>query len=170
MTRTQHLAVFYSPGTFFHEEMSIILDKPTVAEAVAASKGVVERYGATPFGFQIVEQIVGDPVPDGRGGTLDVMPKKVRTSGMYFLGGRLRKLDDIEAVADPSESILVSNMRANDQPVVVENTNSWKSTHVFGENDVLLDATGEPWLWGNDPYLIEYRRRTVERVKRERGY
>lgn len=168
MTHTKHHVVFRSPGTFFHEESSRPIASWDTKVAAWMAKEITERHGARPFGFYFVTNIEADPIPDGAGGTLNVEPKKIAESGMYFLGGKLRRLDDVEAENKEDEHILRSNMRGNGMHIVVENRNSYRSTNPFGEKDVIVDVeTGEVFVRGDDPFLVEYRKKTAERVKRE---
>jgi hypothetical protein len=166
-TKTRWLAEYDSPGTLFAETSVRELPWPDVREAARLASEVVERYNARPYCFRLVEQLVSDPVPDGRGGTLEVVPKVLSTSGRYFLTGRLRTLDDVEAENDPGEDILRSNMAGNGWYVVCENTNSWKATQPFEEADVLLDAEGNVADRGDAPKWVKYRERTRCRLESE---
>jgi len=64
--------------------------------------------------------------------------KVVKTSGTYFLGGRVLTLNEVKKEM-PGEEILISNMECNGYDRIIINTNSWKSCHPFGKNDFLLD-------------------------------
>ena len=96
-----------------------------------------------------------------------MVPKTVKESGMYFLGGRVRTYDEVLKDNKADEDILRSNMRANGFEVVVENVNSYKSTHPFREDDHIVDLdTGEVVRSGNDQDLMEYRKELAERTSR----
>ena len=70
---------------------------------------IVERYGAKPFGFRLSTRLETDEgVDDGRGGVLDVQPKKIAESGTYFLGGDVLTYDDFVRRDDDDEHILRS--------------------------------------------------------------
>lgn len=83
-----------------------------------------ERYNATPFGFffRTVEKT---------GSEWDVETKTIAESPLYYLGGYIETLGEIEARNDPKESILISNMKCNHWDKVVVNSNSWKTVRPF---------------------------------------
>ena len=95
---------------------------------------VVERYSATPYGFQFITR--------GRGPD-DLDSKEIDRSPMYYLGGKIETLEEVEARNDPKEDILRSNMRANGWNKIIVNDNSWRTTQPFQEErgDVILDYT-----------------------------
>ena len=165
MTREQHYVTFYSPGTFFAETSTLPIEGWDTKVAVGLAETVRERYNARPYGFRFETRIVADPVPDGRGGTLAVQPRTIKTSGMYHLGGTLLTLREVEARDREDERVLRSNMRNNDSPIVVVNKNSWRSTTPFNEGDVIVGPSGEVTEWGNAPAHVTYRRE--EKAKRE---
>jgi hypothetical protein len=142
MPRRLHYVTFYSPGTFFPETTTKRIGSWDIKEAIRLSKDVVERYSAKPYGFRFSTSIVSSPVPDGEGGFLKVDPKEIATSPFYFLGGRIRTYEQVMADNLPGESILRDNIRFNKWNMVVENTNSFRSTHPFVKGDVLLDYDG----------------------------
>lgn len=156
----EHRVTFYSPGTLFaeHTTHEIASWDPKLAAEMAGS--VVERYGATPYAFRFSTVIVHEPVADGEGGTLDVVPKQIATSGLYLLGGKLETLDEVEARDDPKEEILRSNMRCNEQFIVcVNRENRYRSCIPFGPEDVLCDRKGNVVERGIDPEHVEYRKK-----------
>lgn len=158
MAQKKAFVTFFSPGTLFSETTTMSIDSWDCKKAVEMSKGIVERYDATPYGFQFLKKLVADPVSDGEGGTLKVVPKTVEESGIYFLGGRLRTYDEVVKDNKDGEDILRSNMRCNLFAMVIENTNSYTSTNPFRENDHIVDLeTGEVIRSGNDEDLHDYR-------------
>jgi hypothetical protein len=128
----KHFVVFYSPGTFVHEESSIEIEKWDVEQAMKMADSITERNAATPFGFYFTTW--GRSVDD-----LD--SKEIDHSPMYYLGGKIETLEEIEARNDPDEQILIANMKSGDYKKVIVNTNSWKSTLPFREKDILVDYT-----------------------------
>lgn len=142
----KHFVTFFSPGTFVDETTSKRTSEyGSVAEAVQMARDITERHGAKPAGFYFETKN-----EDG-----DV----VHTSGMYFLSGRVRTLDEVEREDLPTEDILRENMRRNGHDVVVTNTNSWKMTKPFGEKDYVVNPqTGRVIRWGSDEDLLAYRR------------
>lgn len=167
MARRQHKVRFLSPGTFVSEESVRVIDAWDVAVAVKMANEITERHGAKPYGFRFETYIVADPVDDGEGGTLEVLPKRVELSGTYFLGGDVLSIDQIEARNDSAERILLNNMRCNNWPYVVDNCNSYRSVHPFEESDVVVDLMGVTIIKGNDPVRVEYRRRKIAERRAE---
>ncbi len=128
----QHFVTFYSPGTMVSEETTQPIDSWDVEKATAWASSVVERHGATPFGFQFSTRGRGDD---------DLVSREVKRSGMYYLGGTVLTLDEVEARDDPKDAILIANMRCNNYERIVENNNSWKATRPLNIDDVVLDFT-----------------------------
>lgn len=168
-TTRKHYVTFYSPGTLFAETTTKEIDGWDTREAVAMAEAIVERHGARPYAFDFKTMIVAGDVPDGEGGTLSVEPKEVARCGMHFLGGRLETLDDVEARNDPKESILRANMRANPMPIVVVVERGYRSTHIFSERDVVVDAEGKAIEYGDDPKHVAYRERVIAEQRRDAG-
>ncbi len=151
------IVTFYSPGTFFSESSSKDVPLRDIAFAVEMAQTINERYGAKPYAFRFSTRITAEPIPDGEGGVLQVVPKFVDESGLYFLGGELLFLDDVIKRKDPKELILLDNMR-RECPIVVINCNSYKSTIPFGEQDVIVDPVSKLITKrGDNPRLVEYR-------------
>lgn len=138
----KHYIIFYSPGTLFSESSSREIDSWDIKKATDLSKEIKERYDATPYGF-VFETYVENST------------KPLKRSGIHFLTGTLIKYDDIKENYD--NSILLSNMRDNNFPIVCENTNSYRSTMPFNESDCVVDMDGNIVIKGDDPELVEYR-------------
>ena len=100
----KHFVTFYSPGTMVAEGTTLPIEEWNVDRAVEMAKGIVERYGATPYGFRFSTRARTED---------DLDSKVVEQSGMYFLGGKIETLEEVEARNDPNEAILRSNMRGN---------------------------------------------------------
>lgn len=116
----KHYVIFCSPGTFFSETTKKEIDSWDTAKAVEMAREIKERHGATPYGFRFETWARAQE---------DWEPKRVETSNMYFLGGKIMTIDDIPDTKE--NSILRSNMRNNGYERVIENTNSWKITLPF---------------------------------------
>ncbi len=145
-TQEKHYAEFFSPGTFVSETSVLPMETEDPKEAVARWNTITERYGAKPYAFQLFTQLHHDDVDDFK-----CRPKELRRSGMYFLGGTIRTAEEILAGTDPKEDILRSNVRCNDISAVVTNTNSFKSTHSFQKDDVVVHPdTGDVLFRGED--------------------
>lgn len=126
----QHFVTFFSPGTFVSEQRTCPIEKWDVNEAKRLAKSVKERHGATPYGFQFSTRLRGRRELDS---------KIVKSSGMYYLGGKIETIEEVFIRQDPKENILRSNMKANGIGKVITNTNSWKITLPFNNDDVLLE-------------------------------
>lgn len=161
------VVTFRSPGTFMEEETTRDVPDRDPTRAVNMAGGIVERYGAKPYGFYFSTLLTADPVPDGEGGTLNVQAKEIDKSGTYFIGGALLTFDDIQRRASPDDRILLDNMRFNEFKVVVVSTNSYRSTQPFGERDVIVDASGRIVRRGDEPELVEYRKRKIAEHRAE---
>lgn len=131
----KHFVTFYSPGTFVAEETSKPIASWDVEQAMEMAHDVVERYGATPYGFRFTTRSRGDA---------DLDSKQSAKSPFYHLGGRIETLAEIEARNDPKERVLLSNMESNGYDRVVVNDNSWRSTHPLEKDDVVLDWKPRP--------------------------
>ena len=132
----KHFVVLLSPGTFVDEETMREIDSWDTGQAMEMAGGVLERYGATPYGFRFITRARGP-------NDLDSMV--VARSRTYFLGGKVETLEEVEARNDPSERILRINMKTGGFSVVV-NTNSWKTVKPLMEGDVVLDWKEPPRL------------------------
>lgn len=131
-TVTKHFVTFFSPGTFVAEQSTQPIAEWNVKLAVEMARTITERYNARPYAFQFSTRTRGP-------GELD--SKVTKTSAMYYLGGHLETLAEVEARNDPREEILRSNMRCNKIATVIVNTNSWRFVGEFRKGkDVLLDV------------------------------
>lgn len=151
----KHFVTFFSPGTFVPEQSSREIPSWDTVAAVEMANGILERYNAHPYGFQFITKLCADPVPDGEGAVLSVQPREVERSGTHFLGGELRRFEEIPKTKE--NSTLLANMRCNDMPIIIENSNSWRFTGAFHEQDCIVDADGSIVRRGTDADLVEYR-------------
>lgn len=136
MTKVQkHFVTFYSPGTFMSETTSRPIDSWDIERAKEMAHDVVERYGATPYGFQFSTRARDDD---------DLDSKQSAESPFYHLGGKVETLAEVEKRNDPKEDILRSNMRCNGYDRIVVNDNSWRSVRPLGKTDVILDWKPRP--------------------------
>lgn len=129
-TVQKHFVTFFSPGTFMAEETTKEIGSWDVDQAMKMAHDVVERYGATPWGFRFSTR--------GRDSN-DLDSREIKRSCLYHLGGKVETLAEVEARNDPKEEILRSNMRGNGYDKIVVNDNSWRSTQPLGKDDVVLD-------------------------------
>jgi len=161
--KRKHFVDFFSPGTFAAEGSRRSIPSWDTAKAVKIAKKIKERHGAVPYCFCFVTYICADPVSDGEGGKMEVKPKEVERSGMYYLTGEILKYDDIPENED--NHILRSNMRCNDNPVSVVNTNSYKWTANFNKDDVIVDDKGKVVRCGSDDDIRKYREQKIKEFK-----
>ena len=148
MIKEKHIVEFYSPGTFFFENSSKEISDWSVEKAILMSQSVVERYGAKPYAFRFYTLLVSDPVPDGRGGFLDVSSKEINKSKLYYLGGEIKTIEDIKQENNKDNDILLSNMDCNyDSHIVVKQMGRCRP---FFEDSCIIDSQGNILAEGND--------------------
>ena len=128
----KHFVVFLSPGTFFSEDISKKIEDWNVDVAIEMSYAIKERYGATPYGFYFITRERG---PD------DLDSKITKKSNMYYLGGEVFTLKQLQEINDPDQRILRDNMKINNWDKIIVNTNSWRWTQPLLEGDVVLEYT-----------------------------
>lgn len=128
----QHYVTFYSPGTFFAETNTEAVDIWDIEVATERARTVLQRYNATPYGFQFTTR---GRAPD------DLDAKEIARSPLYYLGGLVETLAEVKARATDADRILISNMECNGWNRIITNTNSWKWTQPLKDTDVVLDFT-----------------------------
>jgi hypothetical protein len=121
---------FLSPGTFFNEETTKEIDSWDVDKAIKMSKNITERYDATPYAFYFTTRGRND---------FDLDSKRIAESQMYYLGGEVKTLKQIELECNPENDILLQNMRGNGWKKVIINSGNWKGTHPLRDDDVVLE-------------------------------
>jgi hypothetical protein len=129
----RHFVTFYSPGTFVAETTTKPITAWNVEAACALAAGINERHGARPYGFRFSTRARG---PD------DLDSREVASSAMYYLGGTVETLAEVEARNDPSERILLSNMRGNGYDRIVRSggPGRWSWTQPLCPDDVVISA------------------------------
>lgn len=131
----KHFVTFLSPGTFVHEESERPISKWDPDKAAAMAHEIVERHGATPFGFYFTT----------RGRTLAQLDShEVKRSGIYYLGGTLLTVDQVKKRTDRDYSTLIYNIEVNHWDRVIENKNSYSIVQPFQKDDTLLAWTPKP--------------------------
>ena len=128
----KHFVTFYSPGTFFDESTTEPIEAWDVDTAVKMSLDIVERHNAKPFGFRFTTRQREDHELDSH---------VVEKSPMYYLGGKVETLAEVEQRNSPDEDILRINMRSNGWDRIITNSNSWKVTKPLNKDDVVLEVT-----------------------------
>lgn len=130
----KHYVKFYSPGTMVAESTTKEISSWDTDKAVEMSKEIKERHAALPYGFQFITRERGEK---------DFDSKETKRSNMYYLGGTIYTVKDLENKHDPKYSTLISNMRCNNWDRVVENNNSWRWTQPLEKDDIVLDIKCE---------------------------
>jgi len=138
-TKECNYVVFESPGTLFSESSSKAINTWDIKKAIEMSKNISERYSAKPYGFyfETYLELDEDDAP------LDFVSKKIKTSGLHYLSGKVETFDEITERDDDKEEILRSNMKCNNSWVLVTNTNSFKVKRFFHGDDVIINDDGE---------------------------
>jgi hypothetical protein len=129
IVKQQHFVTFYSPGSFTAETTDREVKSWDIEAAKKMAHTIVERYGATPYAFQFSTM--------GRGAR-DWNAKELASSPLYYLGGRVETLTQVEARNDPKEDILRSNMRCNGWNRIIIN-DSYRFTQPLKDTDVVLN-------------------------------
>ena len=130
-TVTRHFVTFLSPGSFFSEETQMEIDSWDVEQAAQMASGIVERHGATPYGFRFSTRSRGPEDLDSH-----VNAK----SGIHYFKGRIETRAEVEARNDPDEKILHFNMRANDTPMLITLTaGHYSFQQTFRDKDEMLE-------------------------------
>lgn len=142
MSKRIHRVTFFSPGTIVAESTTKDIGEWNPVEAVKMAASVEERHGAIPYGFHFETLLTADPVDDGEGGKLEIQPKVVETSGMYYINGKVESLEEVEARNSPDERILRSNMRCNDYTHIVKTTNGYSWTQPLNPGDKVVNSDG----------------------------
>lgn len=137
----KNYVVFFSPGTFISEQSERLIETWNVREGILLAQTIIERNGAKPYAFLFETRLESPPVSDGRGGELQVRAKTIKTSGMYFIDGKILTLADIDAHPKfGPTSILSGNMRCNGIERVVETSNGYLHVMEFMEQDLIVDS------------------------------
>lgn len=124
-----HFVTFYSPGTFVAETTTRPVERWSPELATEMMVSIQERHGAVPYGFRFATRTRG---PD------DLDSKESARSPMYYVGGVVETLAEVEARNDPKEEILRSNMRCNGYERIWTTTKGWRWTQPLRADDIVL--------------------------------
>lgn len=132
---------FCSPGTLVSETTKVKTDHnvPNIREAIRKYKNIKERHDAKPYGFRYV---------DGNGKPISEL--------FYYINGTISTYNDIPD--NEKNNILRSNMRCDNQPIIIENNNSWRFTAFFHQTYIIIDEDCNIIRSGDDKDLMEYRK------------
>lgn len=119
---------FYSPGTFQAEMTTMPISSWDEEEAIEMAKSIVERHDARPYGFRFTTRGREDDELDSR---------ELARSGMYYINGVVRTLEEVEA-DEKSSGIILDNMRYNKWDKIVETYSPYKWTSPFNNGDKIV--------------------------------
>lgn len=85
MISDKHFVEFYSPGLIVSEVFCKPIDSWDPKKAIILAK---ECYGSV-FGFRFITQRISDPIDDRHGGKLNVEPRELNRSGVYYIDGHV---------------------------------------------------------------------------------
>jgi hypothetical protein len=131
LVRTEKRVTYYLPGAVSSEDITrVIEDGPNLVErAAAAAPGEA-------FCFTLQTVLTADPIDDGQGGTLTVVPRVVDRSGRYYLGGTVYTPDELELIPGDYR-ILIANARGNGWRGAIQTPlGNWQP---FEDGDTRLD-------------------------------
>ena len=126
----KNFVTFFSPGTFFSEETTKEIKEWDVNLAMEMARDICERYDAKPYGFKFYTRERNEN---------DFDSKETNRSGLFYLGGKVFTVKELEDKNDPEDSILIMNMEGNGYDRCVVNTNSWKFVGMLTDEDTVLD-------------------------------
>jgi hypothetical protein len=125
----QHFVTFFSPGTFIAEDRTKPIDTWNVDDAIAMAALIVERHSAKPYGFRFTTRGREDDELDS---------KVIAKSPMYYIGGKVETLEEVEARNAPDEQILRGNMRGNGYSRIWVSTSGYRWTQPLNDDDVVI--------------------------------
>jgi hypothetical protein len=133
----KHFVTFLSPGTFVSETTTKPIEKWDSRLAKSMVGGITERHGATPYGFYFSTR-------ERKAADLD--SKETKTSGIYYLGGKVETLAQVKARvkrehSEEESDTLIWNMETNKIKRIVTNTNSYRFTAELRPGDKVLTFT-----------------------------
>lgn len=98
----KNFVTFFSPGTFFSEETTKEISEWDVDLAMKMARDICERYNAKPYGFKFYTRERNEN---------DFDSKEINQSGLFYLGGKVFTLKELEDKNDPEDEILIRNMK-----------------------------------------------------------
>lgn len=125
----RHFVTFQSPGTFFNEETTKPIKSWNVEKAREMANSITERYNAKPYAFYFSTR---------ERTAKDLDSKETKTSGRYFLKGRIMTLEDVQRQY-PDEKILICNMRCNKWKKIVMGQSPYRFSQPLMPEDVVLE-------------------------------
>lgn len=130
MKLEKNFVTFFSPGTFVAETSIKRISEWDIELAKEMAREIKERYNAVPYAFQFTTRGRGD---------MELDSKVIKTSPLYYLGGKVETLEQVKARATAEDRILIDNMEINNWARIITNTNSWRWTQRLNPTDVVLE-------------------------------
>lgn len=134
----KHYIIYHTPGDGFKRAMfptDLELDWQTskleaIDEAVERSADMnAENPAFRPFAFNFLTKARGEN---------DLDSHVEAQSHLFWLGGHVESVSDLIARNDPTERIIVNNMRDLNADYVITNRNSFTWVQPFSPGDVVL--------------------------------
>lgn len=122
----KHFVKFFSPGSFVDEVSVYEIEDWDTKKAILISKKVNERYNSKPFAFIFITK-------ENDGTTLD--SRTTAKSGLYYLNGEIKTLQNIIDENNNENRILISNMKNNGWKKVIITNTPWKKVSIFDDNE-----------------------------------
>ena len=118
----QHYLVLLITRGFNSESITQKIDSWDVEKALQKYAKAIETYHSMLYGFRFITK------KDG---------KIVKTSGSYYVNGKIETLKELIARNDPKDEILIENLYFNKFDACVRCYNGW-TTFLF-ENDIVIE-------------------------------
>lgn len=126
----QRITVYY-PGIIVAETDDVPISPPQTPEAI------VLWLRPSAFAFVVRTVLCADPIDDGRGGTLNVTPRELTKSGVYFPGGEVFTVEEIAAMGAEYRTLLANVEHCG--AAVKTRVGSWQP---FGPGDRVIPTGG----------------------------
>jgi len=130
MNTQKHFCDFYSLGTICAEISTREMESWDIESAKNIAKTIVERHGATPYGFIFYTKSRSFSGLDS---------SVVASSPFYYLGGKIQSVADLIADGVSENAVLIQNMKINDWEYVITTTGGWGWSQPLRDGDVVLD-------------------------------
>lgn len=127
----KHYVEFASPGTFVSESTQKEIEGWDIAKAIEMMSGIVERYGARPYGFRFLTY--------GRGAD-DLNSREIARSHFYYVNCDILTRDEILTGTDPELRIMRLNVECNGIDRVARTRSGWLGHFPMGDKDEVIEA------------------------------
>jgi hypothetical protein len=123
----KYFVTFFSARGYLSEEIEKEIDAWDVQEALKMADEIAESRGVRPSGFRFT--------------AFDCAPSD--SSGVHYINGAVRTLDEIIAGGNPDDEILIRNMKSAgyNRAVTTHSPVEWVAP--FREGDEIVNVEGE---------------------------